>query len=121
MALKLGKETASVINFVESNSGYYPVVKKPEVGMPVTVLMWTDRYPGTIIKVSPSGRTIQFQEDYAAHIDKNGQSENQHYEYTRNPNASVKTARFGKRGWRVTGMGSGLFIGKREKYQDPNF
>jgi hypothetical protein len=59
--------------------------KVPAVGMGITVLMWTDRMPGTIISVSASGKSFKYQADTATRIDENGMSDAQTYEYGPDP------------------------------------
>jgi len=114
--MKLGSETGSLINHIASRAAS----PRPEVGMGATILMWSDRNPATIVWVSPSGKTIKIQQDTYRRTDQNGISEAQSYEYSRNPEAPVETARLTKRGWRVQG-GCGILIGNRERYRDPTF
>jgi len=107
----------------------------PTVGMGVTMLSYTDRHPGTIIKVEKSGKglIVTVQADDAKRIDDNGLSESQEYEYTPNPKGVIyfykqkepntcwthvyKSAETGRYRQSV----GGLFIGKREKYYDFSF
>ncbi len=114
--MKLGSETGSLINHVASCAAS----PRPEVGMGATILMWSDRNPATIVWVSPSGKTIKIQQDTYRRTDQNGNSEEQSYEYSRNPDALVETARLTKRGWRLKG-GGGILLGRREEYRDPTF
>lgn len=96
--------------------------QEPKVGMGATVLMWSDREPYTIIKVSKSKKTIWLQRDDAVRTDKKGMSEDQTYEYTPNPNGSIIRARKTVKGkWKVIGTKSTVLVGKREKYRDPTF
>lgn len=116
--MKLGSETGSLVNHVMSESN----PDKPEVGMGATILMWTDRAAGTIIEVSKSGKTIKVQRDHAKRIDDLGMTDSgQKYEFSRNPNGSIYTFRFGKRGWRGTGGSPGLLIGHRSEHYDFSF
>jgi hypothetical protein len=92
---------------------------KPTVGMGVTVVMWTDRYPGTIVRVSPSGKTFQYQEDKATRTDSNGMSESQTYRFEPNPAATVRTARLTKSGWKD--KGTRIAVGVRSRYYDFSF
>jgi len=105
----------------------------PYVGMPATLLSWTDRSPATVVDVNMKGRCIVVQEDDYQRIDNNGLSESQEYEYARNPKASVYIFRKNKKGeWvqhrfnpktnrLVQSRGYGLMLGKREKYHDFSF
>lgn len=117
MSLKLGTETGSLMNHLMTG----PTEIVPEVGMGVTLCGWTDRYAGTITKISPSGKTLTIVEDIAKRIDKNGMSESQTYEYTQDPDGKAMTARKGKRGWRVAQMGYGVILGVRKAYYDFGF
>ena len=53
----------------------------PYIGMPATLVYFSDREPGTVVDMSPSGKTIYVQEDNAIRTDNNGMSEIQEYEY----------------------------------------
>ena len=117
MTLRLGSETGSLMNHVMA--GGTKLV--PTVGMGVTVLGWTDRYPGTVILVSPSGKTINVQEDLAVRTDANGMSESQEYAYSPDPHGRIWTFRLGKHGWRGANKGPGLRLGVRERYYDYSF
>lgn len=99
---------------------------KPEVGMPATLLYWSDRKPATVIRVSPSGREVAIQRDRSTRIDDNGMSEGQVYEYERDPDALVevftlrKNGRWVEKGMRM-GQGLRLGLGYREEYYDYSF
>jgi len=96
----------------------------PVVGMPATVLCWTDRHAATVTWVSPSGKTCRVRECIAKRIDKNGMSECQEYEYSENLAAPEREFRLGKRGWReagTRGKGNGLSLGHRSEYHDFSF
>lgn len=112
--LKAGTETGSLVNHVLSGSG-----TAPKVGDGATILMWTDRHAGTVVKVSPSGKTVTVREDTATRIDSNGMSESQVYEYK--PNALGKEWKFRltKRGWRSGS--TGVLFGTRQAYHDYSF
>jgi hypothetical protein len=94
----------------------------PKVGMGVTVLHWTDRTPGTISRVSPSGKTFWYRNDDAKRIDNNGESESQEYEFFPVPEAPEnKVQRRRKDGrWRDE-IGHVISVGDRSKYRDPSF
>lgn len=112
----------SLVNKIMSESKH----PTPEVGMGATICMWSDRHAGTIVRVSKSGKEIDFQYDEAHRVDKNGISESQEYEYKRNPDASILTFTLRKDGrWVMKGEpthnGRSLAIGFREKYYDFTF
>lgn len=131
--MKLGTETGSLINHVQSH-----VVKNqpiPFVGMGVTILHWTDRSAGTIVKIETIKNQlyVHVQEDHAKRMDNRGMSESQEYEYTPNPNAGIFTWRLKPNGmwegawfnnktkrWNKS-VGDGLSIGRRESYHDYSF
>jgi hypothetical protein len=96
---------------------------KPAVGMGVTYGCWTDRHAGTIIEVSPSGKTIKVQDDIAKRVDNNGMSECQSYEHSPNPNGQIHvfkiTNRKGRKAWRSGNYVAGL--GNRRTYHDYSF
>jgi hypothetical protein len=113
--MKLGTETGSMINHLMSTSKQ-PI---PQVGMGVTMTSWTDRYAGTIIKVTPKTITVQY--DRAKIVSGSTLSEDQTYEYTPDPDGSILVFRLRKNGqWRNLG-GMGLLIGHRNSYRDPTF
>lgn len=131
MTMKLGTETGSLINHLASRGSY----TLPYVGCPVTMLAWTDRYPGTIVRMFKIGKADAFEvrEDKWKRTDTNGFSENQTYDFERDPNGSVVYYKMFKGKWREvkkspeTGRfglcsgGLGIYIGRREKYDDPTF
>jgi hypothetical protein len=96
--------------------------EKPEVGMGATVASGSDGYAYTIIWISPSGKTIRLQRDIAKRIDKNGMSETQEYEYTRDPNGTIIEARLrtqrGRLGWFVLKSRSSVGVGHRREHYD---
>ena len=54
-----------------------------KVGDGVTMYVGSDSYAGTVTKVSPSGKTIEWTMDEAKRVDSNGAyTEDQTYEYT---------------------------------------
>ncbi len=69
---------------------------------------------------------MRIQEDNAKRIDKNGMSESQEYEFTRNPNASEeeftlrKNGRWIRKGDPMRG-GAEIAIGYRDQYYDYSF
>jgi hypothetical protein len=108
-----GTETGSLMNHVMSRSEAVP-----EVGMGATILCWTDRTAGTIIKVTPT--QVHVQRDIATRIDHNGMSESQEYRYESDPNGIVEVFRMTKKGYRNLSR-NGLLIGSRQAYYDYSF
>jgi hypothetical protein len=96
--------------------------KPPVVGEGITVLLWSDRHPGTIVEVSKSEKTFWYQEDDAERTDNNGFSESQEYIYKPNPNnPKIKCQNRRRDGkWRDE-HGNVVKIGYREKYYDYSF
>ena len=93
---------------------------KPEVGMGVTELMYSDRHPYTIVAVL-SEKKIQVKPDIATRIDKNGESESQEYTYKTDDECPPTTLRLNKFGrWKEVKQADGsiFLIGKREEYYD---
>jgi hypothetical protein len=134
--MKLGTQTNSLTNHLYSRMTIGQ--PEPHVGMGATILAWTDRYPGTIIKLSTtktSQTVVDVQQDKATRIDSNGMSECQSYSYEANPEGRIwrfrqkktggwkevtfnqRTGRFNK----AEGGGYGLRIGERAKYHDYSF
>lgn len=122
MTMALGKQTGSLMNHAMSSAA--PI--KPQIGMGVTVLGWTDRYAGTIIEIIRNGFVVQ--QDKAIRTDSNGMSESQSYRYEPNPDGRIRSFRQVMRGkakgaWRESsGSGStGVLIGHRRAYHDYSF
>ena len=131
--LRAGTDTGSLMNHL-----YSRMVRgepAPTVGMPCTVLAWTDRYACTIVAVIQHGlqQILKVQQDSCKRTDKNGISEDQDYEYTRDPQGRVYFFRKDKKGFwgevrlnpetnRYTNAKCrGLRLGVREEYVDPSF
>lgn len=130
--MKLGSQTNSLVNHIYSRATKGQPT--PEIGMGVTLLGWTDRYPATIIGIIENGKYIIVQSDNYKRIDNNGMSECQEYEYTANLDGATYTFKMNPNGgWSEvfrnpeTGRfkkyngGKGLRIGYREKYHDFSF
>jgi hypothetical protein len=95
---------------------------KPEIGMGITISVGSDRYPGTIIDISASGKTITFQKDSYKRIDSNGMSEDQEYEYSPNPNGEIEQASLRKNGrFMLIHTKIPIYVGEREHYYDFSF
>ena len=93
---------------------------KPEVGMGVTEVMFSDRHPYTVVAIL-SDKRIEVKPDIATRIDKKGCCEDQEYAYETNNEAPAITLflnKFGK--WKRLGdsNGSTYLIGRREEYYD---
>lgn len=115
-------EMVSPINYLLGQFNYV----KPEVGMPVTILYCTDRRPGTIVKVSKSGKKVYVQRDSYECISGNIHAGNCEYKYSQNPNGEISIFTFRKNGvWREqnapSNSGKRLRLGTREYYYDPHF
>lgn len=95
----------------------------PKIGDGVTIPAGSDCYPGTIVSVSESGLTFQFQRDIPHH--KKGSFIDGNWEGTfeANPHATLETARWttrkGVSAYRADGRVVG--VGHRRFYQDPSF
>lgn len=130
MSMRLGSQTASVMNHIMSAGEQV----SPEIGMGITILRWTDRTAATVLELTTTGRwrgkEMVIQEDTAIRADKNGMSESQVYSYYPNPEGAKHTVRLLKAGWKIfegkdyTGKNyytSGLGIGYRRHYHDYSF
>lgn len=99
---------------------------KPEVGMGVTEMCYTDRHPYEVIEVIDDRHIIVRALSWKR-IDNNGLSECQEYEYFSNPEASPIKLFLTKKGtWRERypsgHLGcNGFAIGFAERYYDPCF
>jgi hypothetical protein len=118
-SVKITRNHGSLVNAIMEQSKQ----DQPVVGMGATRLMYSDRHPYTITKVSADGKTIEVQADTATRTDKNGMSDSQTYTYTANPNGSTDTVTLRKNGGWVT-KGQGMVngqkwaIGYREEFYD---
>lgn len=131
IAMKLGRDTGSVMNHVLSRS----VIGQPDptVGMGATVLLWSDRHACTVIAWDGKKSILTIQQDSSQRLDKNGLSESQQYEFTPDPSGRVyRFKRMPEGTWRemttsekgnlvFSKSGAGLMIGRREEYYDPSF
>lgn len=111
----------SVINGIKAR-----INTVPEVGMGATILMYSDRYAATIVRVHENGKTVYVQRDHAVRTDSNGISESQEYQYSPNANATIETYTLRSNGrWIRKGEsmkhGTGLSIGSRDEYYDFSF
>jgi len=134
--MKLGTETASVMNYLEAAAVIGE--PKPVVGMGATILCWTDRLPATIVKVEEITAknyvyVIEVVEDDYKVVSGSVQDGSAVYEFTPR-DGYRKMYRKGRgnglweevrinpeTGRMVKTRGNGLKIGKREKWYDPSF
>ena len=113
---------------------------KPEVGMGVTELLWSDRDPWEVIEVV-NDKKIRIRELGYERTDNDGISEHQEYEFFPNPDGDVKTLVLRNGKWRDLkkeyvndangkqvlvetrrlGRGSQWLIGRAERYYDFSF
>jgi hypothetical protein len=102
-----------------------PSEVKPEVGVGATIHVGSDRYAGTIVRVSESGKTFWIQYDKSIRTDRNGQSESQSYKHEPNPNGEIKrVSRRKDGGWGITisdNYYKPVTVGTRSAYRDPSF
>ena len=130
--MKLGTQTGSLFNHLMANCSVKDIVPG-ETG--ATLLYWTDRRAATVVEVFKKGfyDYIVVQQDIATRVDKNGMSDCQDYEYSRDPKGSTFTFRIGKSGkfesvffnedtgrYKKIGVG-GLMVGDRREYYDFSF
>ena len=101
----------------------------PVIGMGATYCIGSDRYAGTIVYVSASGRSVFFQKDHAINIappEERCLGGSQEYRYEPNIHADVevytlrKNGRWIQKGCGLVGYGH-LSLGKRNHYMDPSF
>lgn len=131
--MQLGKDTGSVMNHLFSRQTKGQPV--PVVGMGATLLGWTDRYAGTIVRVIQDKRgryIVTVQEDEAKIVSGSDYDGSAVYEYSPNPLNCKHHFRFEEgKGWRGVSLADngrvklqesyGLKIGVREQYRDPSF
>jgi hypothetical protein len=110
--LKLGTGISNLHSFYMQTPN-----KEASVGMPATVLLWSDRYACTVIKVTPC--QVHVQRDKAVRCDPNGECESQDYRYEADPKGPIYIFRKGKKGWQAKGMG--LCLGVKDEYFDYGF
>lgn len=96
-AMKLGKDTGSLTNYLMSGASNPPVV-----GQGATLLSWTDRYAYFVDSVSADGKECTIERALATRADSNGTSDAQSYRYERHEpgNARKATLRYRHGKWR---------------------
>jgi hypothetical protein len=97
-----------------------------EKGMGATVGIGSDRYPYTVIEVSPNYKTIKIQKDSYKPADGYNYFGNQVYEFIPDPNGPIEVWTLRKHGRYVRkgnkqGNGFYLTIGNKQAYSDPGF
>lgn len=108
--MKLGTQVGNVESWMMATS----TQPAPKIGDGATVILWTDRYAGTIIKITRC--QIHVQRDIPVRQDERGMSESQDYTYTADPKGQVYVFRKTKRGYKCGSFG--LAIGVRDEYYD---
>lgn len=88
-------------------------------GTPATICIGSDRYPATVVKVSPSGKTITVRDDIATFVGHDGSFGVQKWTFSPDPKGRETTFRLTKRGW--TRGCYRLVLGERDRYDDPHF
>lgn len=100
---------------------------KPQVGDACTKYIGSDRYAGTIVAVSKSGKRVTWRQDETISADGHeGPFGRQRYDYLPVENGYTMEFSLRKSGsWRVVGEsdrnGYGLRMGERDTYRDPHF
>lgn len=133
--MKLGTHTASLVNHLMSNT----VASEIKPGTGATFLSWTDRSPGTVIKVFEKGvyTYINVRRDLVEYHDDGKYSSDfgGSYDIIDGEDDNFATFRFktdGSTGFEKVGVNSetgryikigngGLAVGRREYYYDPSF
>ena len=130
--MKLGTQTGSVINHLQSRATLGQ--PEPTIGMGATVLQWTDRSAATIRNVFTMGTKTAVQITYdRAKVVKGGEHDGSaEYEFE-TVDGPLQTFAFdgttwvqyfmnadtGR--WKKVARGKGLRIGERDHYRDPSF
>lgn len=86
----------------------------PEIGMGAIELMWSDRYPYTVVEIISKNR-IKVQEDIYT-MQPNGD-----YEFKSNSDGVIKTLIKTSHGWKVLKGSTYFRLGIRDVYIDPSF
>lgn len=108
--MKLGTEVGNVQSWMLAGASK----KQAQVGDGATVILWTDRYAGTVIKVTKC--QIHVQRDHAERVGPVVMSDSQDYTYTPDPEGAVYIFRKTKRGYKCGSFG--LCVGHRDEYYD---
>lgn len=121
--MKLGKDTASVFNWIHSANPAGPVV-----GKGATILHWTDRSAYFVDSVSPDGKTCVIERAKAV-PEFEGMTDSQSYRYERAEGGRQKTLKFRYGSWFEVGTVEGkkvyekvrISFGVMDEYYDFSF
>ena len=133
--MNLGTQTSSLVNHLYSRATIGS--PDPKVGMPATVLMWSDRHAATVTKVTElSGQwkwEIEVTEDTVTAVRGSIHDGSAVFETAPNPDGYVGLYRMRRvtREWvhgyinqdtgKFNKSSGGLIVGKSEHYVDPSF
>ena len=119
--MKLGTETANVMNWLMANPNY----RKPAVGEDVTECMWTDRRAWRVIAVDADGKGATLAGYAPKYIGKSYGDESYEYDDADgNPLLGKQRMliRYKYKSWRTDGGRKVDFAwGRRDQYRDPSF
>jgi len=92
----------------------------PSLGMGCTVHYGSSCYPATIVKVSPSGKTITIQSDEARRLGEHDQNSPQVWDIRPDVEGKIETATLRKYGgWKISKSDSlHVVLGTRSKFID---
>lgn len=133
--MKFGTQTGSLVNHFMANT----VTSEIKVGTPATFLSWSDRHPGTVIKVFEKGAytylnvrcdRVEYHEDGAMSNDFGGKfdiiaGDDEHYRIFRfktDGSSGFESVTINPDTGRYIKLNTGgLTVGTREYYYDPSF
>ena len=127
--MKLGTQTGSLVNSIMSST----VGSEIAVGTPATFLSWTDRSPGTIIKVFKKGAytylnvrrdIVEYHEDRSGNFTiVDGSDEHfSTFRFKTDGSSGFQKVEINPATGRYIKYGDGgLAVGVREHYYDPHF
>lgn len=119
--MKLGTETASVMNWMMANPEYH----KPTIGEDVTECKWTDREAWRVTAVDPDGKGATLRKYEPKYVGKGYGDESYEYEDANGQPLLGKQSmhiRYKYKSWRTDGGRKiSLSWGRRDKYRDPSF
>lgn len=95
----------------------------PVVGMGTTIVMFSDRFPAQVVRVSKSGKTCWIREVLSKIVSGSEQDGSATYEYGDvDPSSTeIKVYKSKAGSWRVSGSGRTVWLGKQRRYYDPHF
>jgi len=94
-------------------------VETPKVGDAATWSPFNDRYPCTVVHVSPSGKTVLVQEDH--YFVTGGTWPDLTYSYARNPEGRVHKVTLRRSGRYRPTSGAYVCFGSRDRWENPSF